>query len=98
MDMIKEFLVLIGAVTIMVMIGFAIIVITDAIKELKRKLILKYKQKHRFDKSPTAKCYCVDCIHHDNKTGRCYYFKNWNTADSWFCWKATPRKKEADQE
>ena len=31
-----------------------------AIKEYKRK----YKIKHRFDKPPLAKCYCVDCNHY----------------------------------
>ena len=96
--MIKETLALIGAGTITVVIGFAIIVITDAIKELKRKLTLKYKQKHRFDKPPTAKCYCVDCIYHDNKTERCCHFEGWHTADHWFCWYAIPRKKETEQE
>lgn len=96
--MIKEILVLIGAVTITVMIGFAIIVITGAIKELIRKLKIRYKQKHRFDKSPTAKCYCVDCIYHDNKTERCCHFEGWRTADYWFCWNAIPRKEEAEQE
>lgn len=57
---------------------------------------LKYlhRVKHRFDKPPTAKCYCRDCTRHDNATGRCYKFKEWLTADCWFCWDAEPRKKE----
>ncbi len=53
-----------------------------------------YRVKHRFDKPPTAKCYCRDCARHDNESGRCYKFKEWLTADCWFCWDAEPRKKE----
>lgn len=96
--MIKDLLTLIGVVTVIIMIGFVIIIIIDAIRELIRKLKIRYKQKHRFDKPPTAKCYCVDCIYHNNKTERCCHFEGWYTADSWFCWYATPRKKEAEQE
>lgn len=59
---------------------------------------LKHKQKHRFDKPPTAKCYCIDCIYHDNETGRCCKFKTWSTADHWFCWNAEPRKTEEKKE
>lgn len=55
---------------------------------------LKHKQKHRFDKPPTAKCYCIDCVHHNNETGRCWRLKNWHTDDDWFCWDAEPRKTE----
>ena len=66
--MIKDLLTLMGVVTVIIMTGFVIVIIIDAIKELIRKLKIRYKQKHRFDKSPTAKCYCVDCIYHNNKT------------------------------
>ena len=61
------------------------------------QMITKYRIKHRFDKPPTAKCYCVDCTRHDNETGRCYRFEYASgyqcTADDWFCWDATPRKE-----
>lgn len=50
----------------------------------------EYTIKHRFDKPPTAKCYCVDCDRHDN-TARCIKFDHY-TADNWFCWDAEPRK------
>lgn len=67
--------------------------IVSAIKELFENLKFKYKQKHRFDKTPTAKCYCIDCTCYDTKTGKCYRL-NRNTADCYFCCDAEPRKKE----
>lgn len=53
----------------------------------------KYRYKHRFDKLPTAECYCRDCKHwrYDNS---CSKLKGWHTADNWFCWAAEPTKKE----
>ena len=54
----------------------------------------KYRYKHRFDKPPTAKCYCIDCRYHDNKDGLCSSLNYCYTADNWFCYNADPRKKE----
>lgn len=67
--------------------------IKDAVDCAKRK----YEYKHRFDKPPTAACYCIDCKYHNNETGECYRFEKCNlkcTADNWFCWCAIPRAKE----
>ena len=50
----------------------------------------KYEYKHRFDKPPTAACYCKDCYKHDN--GTCGKFDGLRTADNWFCWQAEPKK------
>lgn len=59
-------------------------------------LIKKYKRsqqiKHRFDKPPTAKCYCKDCSSYNLQDGRCYAFEIQYVADNWFCWKAEPKK------
>ena len=61
----------------------------------------EYKIKHRFDKPPTAKCYCLDCVYFNrtNGNGKCtnsHIDKDWHIADSWFCWRATPRSKDLD--
>ena len=94
----KDFLAFIGFVTLWV-VGFAILVgVWCALKELVDHLRRQYRYKHRFDKPPTAKCYCVDCKHHDIETRRCYRFgqttKEYRcTADNWFCWEAEPRKE-----
>ena len=63
-------------------------------KEWVIRLKWAYKVKHRFDKPPTAKCYCIDCVRHNNENQKCYKFDGWRTADSWFCWDAEPRKKD----
>lgn len=92
-----EFCAIVGAVTmsivIIFIIGAAILLVKDAIDEL----TYKYRYKHRFNKPPTAKCYCADCIYYDTETGRCYGFhedSNRLVADNMFCYRAEPRKLE----
>ena len=89
-----EFLALIGAVASLAVIGcmlaFAWMYLLGFIDEVKHK----YRYKHRFDKPPTAKCYCIDCKYHDNKNGLCSILNYSYTADSWFCYNADPREKE----
>ena len=91
--MLIEILALIGAVASLAVIGcmlaFAWMYLLEFIDEAKHK----YRYKHRFDKPPTAKCYCIDCKYHDNERGRCNSFGEF-IADNCFCWKADPRKKE----
>ena len=87
----------IGMITSICVLCFIGIVIYSFIEKQIDDAKRKYRQKHRFDKPPTAKCYCIDCIHHDNETKRCYRFeikKGYQcTADNWFCWEAEPRKE-----
>lgn len=69
--------------------------ISEKIKEFRYYLI----RKHRFDKPPLAKCYCRDCeewhpSEHDPSEGKCWNRVGGVTADCWFCWEATPRRKE----
>lgn len=90
----KEFLMIMGVIASFVLVLLVIMNVIYWLKTLIEKLTLKYKQKHRFDKPPTAKCYCVDCVYHNNETGLCCKFETWNTADNWFCWNAEPRKTE----
>lgn len=90
----KEFLMIMGVIASFVLVLLVIMNVIYRLKTLIEKLTLKYKQKHRFDKPPTAKCYCVDCVYHNNETGLCCKFETWNTADNWFCWNAEPRKTE----
>lgn len=91
----KDFLAFIGITTIMVCTYFIMYGVFVAVKDLIHKAKYRYLCKHRFDKLPTAKCYCVDCKYHDDKTKRCYRFgettKEYRcTADYWFCWEAEP--------
>lgn len=77
---------LIGAI-----LGIIAAVVTE-IKGLIIKQKWRHKYKHRFDKPPTAKCYCKDCRLHSDETNRCGKFDGWHTADNCFCWDAKPRK------
>lgn len=92
----KEFLMIMGVIALFVLAALAVIFLIDGIGILIENLKLKYRQKHRFDKAPTAKCYCIDCVYHNNETGLCCKFETWNTADNWFFWNADPRKTEEE--
>ena len=76
-------------------IAFGLVAIAVmSIKEKIERVRWKCTYKHRFDKPPTAKCYCRDCKRH-GEDGKCYKFEKWTTADNWFCWDAEPKDKEA---
>ncbi len=94
----KEFLSIIGAATIMVLAGFIAIMAVQAITEGVKKLKYHYEVKHRFNKPPTAKCYCRDCKFH-GEDGKCYNFvSKHNTNDSWYCALAEERKYYNEEE
>ena len=79
-----------------IVIGFSVIyAVLCCIKELLHKAKWRYKYKHRFDKPPTAACYCKDCKLHGDESHRCCKF-DWNTADNWFCWDAEPKEHDPD--
>lgn len=84
-----EILALIGAVSIITMTGGLLTFLYFHVQEVIENMKLKHYQKHRFDKPPTAKCYCIDCVRHA-KDGRCSKFDGWYTGDAWFCWDAEP--------
>lgn len=90
-DMLKNIFAEVGLVTILgITAGFGVILCTrvvDLIERTKNKYIIK----HRFDKSPTAKCYCRDCIRWDPESGKCHSGFNSQLMDpGWFCCFAEP--------
>ena len=93
----RGFLEIVGLSTVIVFAFFFIYGLYICVKEGICKLKWQYRYKHRFDKPPIAKCYCIDCKHHNKKTRQCYQFgqttKEYRcTADDWFCWEAEPRE------
>lgn len=88
-----------GGIVLLVIVGGIIFAVYQGIKELIERLRYKYRYKHRFDKPPTAECYCIDCKHHNNTTNQCYRFTRENryTADNWFCWEAEPREMKQEK-
>lgn len=96
MKMLICFLAVIGAFALLVVAFLVLEYVYDSIKLLIRDLKRRHQLKRRFNKPPTAKCYCIDCIHHNPENNACASFKGWYTADVWFCWKAEPRHNFVD--
>ena len=63
--------------------------IAEAIATAIRRKRKEYEYKHRFDKSPTAECYCVDCWYRDSENSKCRRYQLY-VADDWFCKDAMP--------
>ena len=63
--------------------------IATAVRKRTRRKRKEYEYKHRFDKSPTAECYCVDRWYRDNENSKCRRHQLY-VADDWFCKDAMP--------
>ena len=91
--MLKEFFAVIGVFTLA---AFAFALLFNGLNMLYDFIWDKryeYTYKHRFDKSPTAKCYCIDCKYYD--AGYCYFRPDKvTTVNSWFCSNASPKPRE----
>lgn len=83
----KEILYYIGCSTLIALCVACVYFIISVISGVRRSMKIlryRYKEKHRYDKPPTAKCYCKDCKFHDDN-GMCYGLVNERTNDSCFC-------------
>ena len=94
----KTCLMLLGSITAIIAIALAGVMIYDAITSVVDDFKRVYKDKHRFDKPPTAECYCLRCDRWQrdkwNDTfGRCWQYDR-NTPDSGFCYLAAKRNYE----
>lgn len=93
----------IGVITILALVALLSYFAFDAIRDVVRQRRWQYKYKHRFDKPPTAACYCKDCVYHVEKfsdgMGPCGWpgVSRW-TPDNGFCYEAEPRKKDIDND
>lgn len=71
----------------------------DTIRDVVRVWRWEHKYKHRFDKPPTAACYCKDCVHH-GKNGNDYSERcdlpgvDRFTPHNGFCYMARPMTAE----
>ena len=80
---------------VIVVVSIAIVyALLGWIKESIEKAIYHYRFKHRFDRPPRAKCYCLDCVLHDvshlcKLPGNSRY-----TPDTGFCYEAEPRSRQ----
>ena len=88
----RDFFTAVGAVVIIVMI---VSMIWGLVREFIRERIWIYRYNHRFDKPPTAKCYCKDCsFYGDFAHTRLCRMHNRSFADDYFCKDADPCEAE----
>ena len=67
---------------------YVVFIIRDGIYEL----CWRYKYKHRFDKKPIAKCYCVDCKYHGRTNDNTFcQLHDKHFPGDWFCKDAKPK-------
>ena len=93
--MITKILALIGLFALIAILALAIVIATYEIEKLIDNKKREYQVKHRFDKPPKAKCYCVDCTHYDpidSRTGLCYLSNGKAFTDDHFCAMAEPTR------
>ena len=90
-DYIMYFLALTGAMCLVAGLGIMLSCLFQSAKEKIQKSKRKREIKHRFEKPPMAKCYCLDCIHYDTDCYMCYQFNKY-IKDDGFCYRAEPRR------
>ena len=91
-----EFFTVVGVIVIMSMIVAMILAVIYAIRQFIRERIWSYKYNHRFDKQPTAKCYCKDCSFYGDFINRMLCRKHDKCfTDDYFCKDADPCKAES---
>jgi hypothetical protein len=104
MDEAVKILAFVGVITIASLACLLVACALGSFKEFIEGKRYDYQLKHRFDKPPTAKCYCKDCSHwhwEPENIGTCPEggtcdegFTNKKMADCWFCCFANPMTLE----
>ena len=69
-----------GIIFLLAIILSFILALVIVCKELIERKRYQYMIKHRFDKPPTAECYCIDCRLH-GEDNQCFKFEGWRTAN-----------------
>lgn len=88
-----------AGIGIMALAIVAFVILANVFVEAKERIhlsIKKYRDKHKFEKPPTAKCYCIGCHlwYADNKErtmGRCGAWMDYHTSPEEFCSRGFPR-------
>lgn len=88
---------------ILALVGLLAYLAFDALRDVVRGWRWRRKYKHRFDKPPTAKCYCKDCEYHTTKDSSGMGPCGWPGVNRWmpdngFCYEAEPRKENGRNE
>lgn len=89
----------IGMMFILMAIILCLFELKKYIKDQIEMAKYRHKRKHRFDKPPTAKCYCKDCRSYEVNEGQsscyCSAFGHYMDDDQ-FCSLAYPRKHDPE--
>lgn len=103
MDCLQFVLMFMGAASILCMVILVMIFLWEFATDTLRTLKWRHKYKHRFDKLPTAQCYCKDCKYFQiweayGDAGRCGrgHIENRTVSDNYFCWLAEPLKSDPE--
>ena len=92
----RDFFTAVGATVIIAIVVTMIWGLVYTVREFIRERIWIYRYNHRFDKPPTAKCYCKDCsFYGDFEHTRLCKMHNRSFADDYFCKDADPCKAES---
>lgn len=80
----------IGMAAIGVVLLVVVINLIYIIREKVSLIIKKYKDRHKFEKPPIAKCYCIACKlwladDKDRTSGRCEAWMDYHTSADEFC-------------
>lgn len=94
---IKIVLMCIGAMSVLCFLFLCMFILKDFISSLIDNAKWKYEYKHRFDKPPLAKCYCIDCQYYNKNRESCSSLNGWCVTDNSFCWCAEPKKAVSKQ-
>ena len=92
-------LIIFGVASVVFLVGLVIVLAKDPIDDYIGRKKYEYKRKHRFDKPPTAKCYCKDCRNFVDREfdKHCAALKGIHVHDNYFCWAAEPRMMDPDK-
>ena len=81
-------------------VGAVILVLLYCFGQWASKKLVDYKWKkkyeNRFNKEPTARCYCNDCMWYNKEKAYCNRLDRC-TPDDGFCYEADPRKSDPDK-
>ena len=75
-----------GAVALIGGVIITLYMFYDWLKDRIRDLRRIWQYKHRFNKKPIAKCYCIDCRDYDDQNRFCRDLGRYVIDDKFCCW------------
>lgn len=95
-EFIMDVLAMVGGSVIVITVFLALSMLWEYLTDQIDMAKYSHKRKHRFDKPPTAKCYCKDCDRYETDVEYCNRFSRY-VLDSDFCSYAKPRKRDPEK-